>query len=174
MGRGVSPTVWVSLHPSVSPWPCKVHSCLPSGPSCPLPQVLAAVSNLFPWWSGTCWLHYYDYDLSFPPLGETGRLQELGVGLRIGLWLCPFLWSVVVQLLNHVWLFATHGLQHSRLPCPWLSPGVSSNSCHWGGDNIQPSHPELPSSPSAFSLSQQQGLFWWISSSNQAVRVLEL
>ena len=22
-----------------------------------------------------------------------------------------------------------HGLQHTRLPCPWLSPGVCSNSC---------------------------------------------
>ena len=23
----------------------------------------------------------------------------------------------------------SHGLKHSRLPCPWLSPGVCSNSC---------------------------------------------
>ena len=32
---------------------------------------------------------------------------------------------VVVQLLSHVWLCETHGLQYSRLPCPSLSPGVS-------------------------------------------------
>ena len=24
-----------------------------------------------------------------------------------------------------------HGLQHARLPCPSLSPGVCSNSCQW-------------------------------------------
>ena len=27
--------------------------------------------------------------------------------------------------------FWPHGLQHTRLPCPSLSPGVSSNSCPW-------------------------------------------
>ena len=37
-----------------------------------------------------------------------------------------------------------HGLQHTRLPCPSLSPGVCSNSCHWVGDAIQPSHPLGP------------------------------
>ena len=35
---------------------------------------------------------------------------------------------VVIQSLNHVQHFATHGLQHARLPCPSLSPGVCSNS----------------------------------------------
>ena len=34
-----------------------------------------------------------------------------------------------VQLLSHVRLFATHGLQHSRPPCPSPTPGVYSNSC---------------------------------------------
>ena len=36
---------------------------------------------------------------------------------------------VIVQWLSRVRLFATHGLQHSRLPCPSPSPGVYSNSC---------------------------------------------
>ena len=36
---------------------------------------------------------------------------------------------VAVQSLNHVQLFVTHGLQHTRLPCPSLSPRVCSNSC---------------------------------------------
>ena len=35
---------------------------------------------------------------------------------------------VVVQLLSCVRLFATHGLQHARLSCPSLSPGVCSDS----------------------------------------------
>ena len=34
---------------------------------------------------------------------------------------------------------------------------------HGVGDAIQPSHPLLAPSPSAFSLSQQQGLFQWMS-----------
>ena len=34
-----------------------------------------------------------------------------------------------VQLLSHVQLFATHGLQHARPPCPSPTPGVYSNSC---------------------------------------------
>ena len=39
--------------------------------------------------------------------------------------------AIVVQLLGCVQLFATqpHGLQHARLPCPLLSPGICSNSC---------------------------------------------
>ena len=32
----------------------------------------------------------------------------------------------VVQLLSRVQLFATHGLQHTRLPCPSLSPRACS------------------------------------------------
>ena len=37
----------------------------------------------------------------------------------------------------------------------------------WVGDAIQPSHPLSSSSPPAFNLSQQQGLFQWISFSRQ-------
>ena len=35
---------------------------------------------------------------------------------------------------------------------------------HWVGDAIQPSHPLSSPSPPAFSLSQHQGLFQWVSS----------
>ena len=45
---------------------------------------------------------------------------------------------------------------------------------HWVGDAIQPSHPLLSPSPPAFNLSQHQGLFKWVSSSHQVVKVLEL
>ena len=45
---------------------------------------------------------------------------------------------------------------------------------HWVGDAIQPSHPLLSPSPLAFSLSQCQGLFQWVSSSHQVAKVLEL
>ena len=42
---------------------------------------------------------------------------------------------------------------------------------YWVDDAIQPSHPLL--SPSFFNLSQHQGLFQWLSSSNQVAKVLE-
>ena len=36
---------------------------------------------------------------------------------------------LVVQLLSHVPFLGPHGLQHTRLPCPSLSPRVCPNSC---------------------------------------------
>ena len=44
---------------------------------------------------------------------------------------------------------------------------------HWVGDAKQPSHPLSSPSPPAFSLSQHQGLFQWVSSSHQVAEVLE-
>ena len=35
----------------------------------------------------------------------------------------------VVRSLNRVQLFAAHGMQHARLPCPSSLPRVCSNSC---------------------------------------------
>ena len=52
-----------------------------------------------------------------------------------------------VQLLSCVWLFATHGLQHTRLPCPSPTPRACSNSCplsRW-------CHPTISSSVFPFS-----------------------
>jgi len=59
-----------------------------------------------------------------------------------------------------------HTLQHARLPCPSPTHGDYSNSC--------PSHPLSSPSPPAFNLSQHQGLFIWVSSSYQVVKLLEL
>ena len=41
---------------------------------------------------------------------------------------------------------------------------------HWVSDAIQPSHPLSAPSPPAFNLSQQQGLFQWVSSSHQVTK----
>ena len=60
-----------------------------------------------------------------------------------------------------------HGLQHTRLPCPSLSPRLAQTHVHWVNDAIQPSRPPSSPSPPAFSLSQHQGLFQWVSSSHQ-------
>ena len=55
-----------------------------------------------------------------------------------------------VQFLSHVWLFATHGLQHTRPPCPSPTPGVYPNSCLLG----QWCHPTISSSVIPFSCFQ--------------------
>ena len=65
-------------------------------------------------------------------------------------------------------------LQHARLPCPSVSPGVCSNSCPL----CQWCHPTISSSPAPFSscpqFPQHQVLFQWVSSLHQVARVLEL
>ena len=68
----------------------------------------------------------------------------------------------------------SHGLQHASPPCQSLTPGVYSNSCplsRWCYPTISSS--VFPFSL-AFNLSQHQGLFKWVSSSHQVVKVLEL
>ena len=77
-----------------------------------------------------------------------------------------------VQSPSHVWLFATHGLQHARLPCPSSATRLYSNSCPLSRDAIQPSHPLSSPSP-AFNLAQHQGLFYWVNFSHQVAKVLE-
>ena len=76
----------------------------------------------------------------------------------------------VVQSLSHARPFAT--------PCrclrPSLSPEFGQTHALWAKDAIQPSHPLLPTSPPAFSLSQHQSLYQWVSSFQQVAKVLEL
>ena len=50
---------------------------------------------------------------------------------------------------------------------------LAQTHVHWVGDAIQLSHPLSSPSPPAFSLSQHQGFFQWVSSSHQMARVLE-
>ena len=64
--------------------------------------------------------------------------------------------------------FSTPGLPvHHQLP------EFTQTHVHWVDDAIQPSHPLSSPSPPAFSLSQHQGLFKWVSSSYQVAKVLE-
>ena len=50
---------------------------------------------------------------------------------------------------------------------------LAQTHVHQVGDAIQPSQPLSSPSPSAFNLSQPQGLLQWVSSSHQVTRVLE-
>ena len=77
---------------------------------------------------------------------------------------------VVAQFLSVVWLFATS--RTARLPCPSPSPSGemlkhAQIHVYWVVDAIQPSHPLSSPSPLAFNLSQHQGLFQRVGSSNQ-------
>ena len=51
---------------------------------------------------------------------------------------------------------------------------LTQTHVHRVGDAIQPSHPLSSPSLPAFSLSQHQGVFQWVSSSHQVAEVLEL
>ena len=51
-------------------------------------------------------------------------------------------------------------------------PDFAQTHVCWVRDAIQLSHPLLPSSPLALNLFQHQGLFQWVSSSHQVVKVL--
>ena len=53
-------------------------------------------------------------------------------------------------------------------------PEFGQTLIHWFSDAIQPSHPLLPPSPPALSLSQHQGLFQWVASSHQMAKASEL
>ena len=76
----------------------------------------------------------------------------------------PISHSVVSDSLRH------HEPLHARPPCLSPTPGVHPNPCPlcWW------CHPAISSpSPPALNLSQQQGFFKWVSSSNQVAKLLE-
>ena len=67
-------------------------------------------------------------------------------------------------------------MNHSTpgLPVHHQLPESTQAHVHWVGDAIQPSHPLLSPFPPALNLSQDQGLFKWVSSLLQVAKVLEL
>ena len=80
----------------------------------------------------------------------------------------------VVQLSSHVHLFVTPWTAACQgFPLCHYLPEHAQTHVHWVSDTIQPSHPLLTPSPPDLSLSQHQGLFQWVSSSNQVVKVLQ-
>ena len=59
------------------------------------------------------------------------------------------------------------------IPVHHQLPQFTQTHVHSVGDAIQPSHLLSSPSPPAFSLSQHQGLFKWVSSSHQVAKLLE-
>ena len=69
-------------------------------------------------------------DAFFPLASSTiihhGRSMGLKESQCFSKWLHKF---VIIQSLSLSIALQLHGLQHARLPCPSLTPGVCSNSC---------------------------------------------
>ena len=80
----------------------------------------------------------------------------------------------VVQLLSHVWLCKPMSCNVPGFPVLHHLPELAQTNVHCVGDVIQPSSPLSTPSPPAFSLSQNQNLFQWVSSSHHVAKVLEL
>ena len=59
------------------------------------------------------------------------------------------------------------------LPFHHQLPEFTQTHVHWVDDAIQPSHPLSSPSPPALNLSQHQGLFQWVNSSNQVAKLLQ-
>ena len=78
-----------------------------------------------------------------------------------------------LQSLSHVRLCNPMDCSTLGLPVHHQDPEFTQTHVHWVSDAIQPSHPLLSPSPPAFSLSQHQSLFKWVSSWHQVAKVLE-
>ena len=93
---------------------------------------------------------------------------------------------------QHKWIFWSSSVQFSSVTQSWSNlcdpmnrsmPGIPAHHqlpestqthVHQVSDAIQPSHPLSSPAPPALSLSQHQGLFQWISSSQHVAKVLKL
>ena len=80
--------------------------------------------------------------------------------------------SSVTQLCLTLW--SSMGCSTPGLPAHHQLLEPAQTHVCWVYDDMQPSYPLSSPSPPAFNFSQHQGLFQWVSSSHQVVRVLEL
>ena len=112
-------------------------------------------------------------DCSLPSSSVHGisQARTLGVGCHFLFQWAPRISSVQSLVMSDsLW---SHGLQHTRPPCPSPTLGAYSNSCQRVSDAVQSSHPLPSPSPAAFNLSWHQGLCWLVSSSHQVSKVSE-
>ena len=79
----------------------------------------------------------------------------------------------LVSSLSHVQLCDPMDCNTPGLPAHCQLPELAQTHVHRVSDAIQPSYPWLSPSPPAINISQHQGLFQWLSSSQQVAKVLE-
>ena len=80
----------------------------------------------------------------------------------------------VVHSLSHVWVCDPMDCSMPGFPVLHQLWELAQTHVQWVSDAIQPPHPLLSPSLPAINLSQDQGLFKWVSSSHQVAKVLEL
>ena len=99
------------------------------------------------------------------------------------LFLCIICVKSIINLLQYSRCLVSQSCSTFNHPMDCSTPGFpvlhhllefAQTHVHRVGDAIQSSHPLSPTSPLAFNLSQHQGLFQWVGSSNQVAKVLEL
>ena len=78
----------------------------------------------------------------------------------------------VVVVLGRVQLFATPWAAACQASLSHYLPEFAQTHVRWVGDAIQPSHPLSPPTPPALNHSQHQGLFQWVGSSHQVVKII--
>ena len=112
---------------------------------------------------------YHIFDLAWPfLLNQTFRRQRKRRNLRS--WDCCY-YSVAQLCLT---LCDPVNCCTPGFPVHHQLPEFTQTHLHWVTDAIQPSRPLASLSPPAFNLSQHQGLFQWVGSSQQGAKVLEL
>ena len=146
---------------------------------------LPAISEdhgLDPWVGKITWRREWQptsvFAWEIPWTKEPGELQSMGwQGIRherVTNTFTFFLFrlSSVTQSCPTVW--DSKDCTTPGFPVHHQLPEMAQTHVHWLGDAIQLLHPLLSPSLPAFNFSQHLGLFQWVSSSHQVVRVLEL
>ena len=128
-------------------------------------------------------------------LKKVSFINQIWMQFWIKCWLY-FWWSIAGFSILYQWTINGYYLDYYSVQfssvtqsCPTLcdpmsrsTPGLpvhlqllefDQTHVHWVGDGIQPSQPLSSSSPPALHLSQNQGLFQWVSSSYQVAKLLE-
>ena len=113
--------------------------------------------------------HFTSQNLMFPPL--CGPKHWSNTISSVYLWMCYYysVWCCCSVAKSCPTLCDAVDCSPPGLPVPHHLLGFVQVHIHWISDAIQPSHPLLPSSPSAFSLSHHQDLFQWIGCLYQVV-----
>ena len=116
-------------HPTISSSVVPFSSCLWSFPASVFSSELVLPIR---------WPKYrsFTFSISISPSNEYSGLISLGLTGLISLQSKGLTITIQhnhqfspVQLLSHVQLFETYGLQHAKPPCPSPTPGVYPNSC---------------------------------------------
>ena len=84
------------------------------------------------------------------------------------------IWSVSSAAQSCLTLWSPMDCSTPGFPVHHQLPKLAQTHAHQVGDAIQSSHSLLSTSPSAFNLSQHEGVSQWVNSLHQVIKVLEL